>query len=169
MRVLEDRIVVFENTSVFIYDKDNNVKVQPTEVTFGNSLVTTIKKKSLTKTDPDDDIVVELPSKEDSINEFKHRGFTYKDKDSQNFQDIMWHIESATIQVFLNHGQGTKLTLDHPDLLTYMTSVGIPVLHEDDGVYIYLTELYPEHRTIFEQYKAKITEKPAEAEILTDI
>lgn len=151
MEALNAQIVQFKNTNYFIYNNDK-VKVYPTKVESGSTSITAILPT---------DIVVELDDYDMLVSGFTSLGFVMRDETNPIIEKP-WHLSGKTIQVFLTHSSGTKLIIENPDLVAYMKSVGIPTIYENDGIYIYLEELYEEHRLLFMQYGAEFNEKSNE-------
>lgn len=152
MNTINAQIVNFNNTNYFIYNGDT-VKINPTSVDSGSTSITAVIPT---------DIVVENQNYDDLVQEFLNLGFELPAPITGD--TIIWHLTGETIQVFLTHDNGTKMILENPDLMNYMTLNNIQCIYESEGIYIYLTELYPEHRQLFEYYKARITERPIDTQ-----
>jgi len=73
-----------------------------------------------------------------------------------NIEPRFWHHKNLPIQVFLKHERSTAMILKYPLLPVYMEQQKIVVMHEPDGVYIYLTIMLDEHRYIFKEFDAEI-------------
>lgn len=73
-----------------------------------------------------------------------------------NIQPRFWHHKNLPIQVFINHERSTAMILKYPLLMVYMEQEKIVVMHEPDGVYIYLTTMLEEHRNIFNEFNGEI-------------
>lgn len=143
------QIVEFTNTYYFIYN-ENGVVSYPKYVPSGTSSCTSVKSS---------DIIVERSSMEELITEFNGLGFIVLDDD---LNSIKWHDDihsDRIIQIYLDHSNGTKLILENGELMSYMQNIGIPCIHDVDGVYIYLEELFDEHFQLFKSYRARIVQK----------
>lgn len=149
MDKLNAEIVSFSNTNYFIYN-ENNVKIYPTKVDSGSTSITAIIPT---------DIIVENNNYDDLLLEFNRLGFIMP---SGNTEIVKWHDDinvARTIQVYIIHEYGTKLVIDNPELIPYMLSIGIPCIYENEGIYIYLSELFDEHKSLFGIYKARMLQK----------
>ena len=143
------QIVEFTNTNYFIYN-ENGVVTYPEYIPSGTSKGTSVKFS---------DIIVERSSMEELMEVFNNLGFVMPKDDSK---PITWHggiHSNRMIQVYLDHSNGTKLILENGELMTYMQNIGIPCIHDIDGVYIYLEELFDQHFQLFRNYRARITQK----------
>ena len=149
MEELIFKILSFTNTCFFIYGinpetQEKYVKHIPTQVDATNSAITVI--------DPTKEYPIERPTLEELMTKFDELGLTL----DIEFSNFKWHRSDKLMQVFITHEQGTQLIMENPMLMGYLETVGIPVVHEVEGIYIYLDELYPEHKALFEHYNAKI-------------
>jgi hypothetical protein len=143
MNVVNAQIVSFTNTNYFIYNT-NGVRVFPTSVDAMTSSITAITP---------DDIIVERGNMDELMEHFTSLGFEYRDP--MVLRNI-WHRGETTIQVRLTHDRTTSMILKYPSLVDYMVVNGIAIVHESDFVYIYLNELYDEHKSIFDEHNATI-------------
>lgn len=149
MEELIFKIVGFTNTCFFIYGinaetQEKYVRHIPTQVDATNQTVTVI--------DPTKEFSVETETLEELMVKFDELGLTL----DIEYNNLKWHYSDRSIQVFITHENGTRLIMENPQLMGYLEMVGIPVIHEIEGIYIYLNELYAEHKALFDHYNAKI-------------
>jgi hypothetical protein len=62
------------------------------------------------------------------------------------------------IQVFFKYLDASSMVQSYPDLMVYIRENAIPIIFEVEGVYIYLSVIYDEHRNLFNYFNAIITE-----------
>jgi len=156
METVQAQIVTFKNTNYFIYNNDRIV-IYPTTLDAITSQATAITPT---------DVVVERVTIEELMEEFDSLGFIMPEVDENGMPVIepKWHDEDRLIRVIFTHDNATKMILGNPMLPVYMVQNSIIVIHEADGVYIYLNDLFEEHRMLFEMYGGNIVDK---AEIIT--
>ena len=73
-----------------------------------------------------------------------------------NIAPRLWHHRDKPIQVYLTHPNSTAMILKYPMLPIYMEQEKIAVVHEPDGVYIYLMFMLDQHQAIFKEFEAEI-------------
>lgn len=60
------------------------------------------------------------------------------------------------IKVSFNYRNAASMLQEYPYLSDYIVKNAIPIIYYKEGVTIYLSELYDEHRSIFIKYNAEI-------------
>ena len=60
------------------------------------------------------------------------------------------------IKVSFNYRNVASMLQEYPYLSDYIVKNAIPIIYYKEGVTIYLSELYDEHRSIFIKYNAEI-------------
>lgn len=150
MQELNYKIVTFTDTCFFIY-KENTVIQPPTVVDSGNTLTTAYN--------PTTDIPIERRTIEDLMVEFDRLGLVMP-IDSTIPVEPLWHDKTRGVKLFLTYENNTILMQGVYGLflLDYFKNIipPAPTFNEPEGVYIYLSEIYLEHKTILESYGAKI-------------
>lgn len=150
MNILETKIVTFSNTCLFIYS-GNNVIIPPTIVNSGDTLATSYNQLT--------DVVVEAHNIEDLMIEFDKLGLILPIDPTTPIEPT-WHDKSRGVQLYISYENNATLMQGEYGLylLDYFKNIipPAPTFNEPEGVYIYLCELYLEHRTILEKYGARI-------------
>lgn len=78
-----------------------------------------------------------------------------------NIKPGVWHAPLKPVQLKLTHAQNTML-MQSPygvDLLTYFNSIKPETFNEEDAIYIYLKEIFPQHRDLLEGFGAVVIDK----------
>jgi hypothetical protein len=121
---------------------------------------TKVEKGSITVLGITEDIEVKIANTIEELNdELYALGFTVKDSYDIIQQFAPWHIEQCTIRVYMDSMKYNKMIREVNGLFEYFKSVGIPFVEYDNGGFLYLTEIYPEHEQLLNQYGAKIEYK----------
>lgn len=83
----------------------------------------------------------------------------------------IWHDENRHIQVIISEyikrellvlNQEHDILGNHPDvamLLAYVKTISASSVNEDGNLYIYLNEIYPEHKAFLESFGIQINHK----------
>lgn len=144
MEILKEAIISIDKP-FFIYNKITMViKVYPTIVEPGN--------KSITTFDPTTDEPFIKDTIEEVMVEFDRLGFMMPEEDT-------WDFPEKSIRVFITHEQNTLImqSVYGLDLLTYFKQITPPIVSKIAGIYIYLNEIFPDHKGLLESFGAVIT------------
>lgn len=87
--------------------------------------------------------IVELPSIDLVMADFDKEGF-------QMPEENPWDIQSV-LRIFLDDTDLVDMLKDYPAMSPYIESVKETTIKRNGGRWIYLSELYPEHKSLFEQ------------------
>lgn len=70
-----------------------------------------------------------------------------------------WHIEQCAIRVYMDSIKYNKMIREVDGLYEYFKSVGIPFVEYDNGGFLYLNEIFPQHEELLNSYGATIEHK----------
>lgn len=98
------------------------------------------------------DTPVEKSTIEEVMADFEANGFVMPEQDT-------WDFPLRKIRVFMTDSDYLDILTEHPDLLSFFDVLKDFIVKRNGGRWIYLEELFDEHRFIFIQYgSAKIEE-----------
>lgn len=151
MEIIQDiQFAKMENTCFFTYNT-NGVVSYPQEVTTGNTAI-------FTKTP--DLVPVEAQTMEELMVIYTGMGFTIPDPTQPVV--VEWVYPDKSVRLFMTYKDYVAL-LASPygiPMLEYFNTIEPLVVDTNEGKYIYLSELYDEHKVILEQYNCVVENKP---------
>ena len=137
MKILKEAIVEIDKP-FFIYNKvEMKVKVYPKPIKVGSTSVTTF--------DPTVDEVVIMDTIEEVNAEFESLGFKVLELD-------MWDYPAQIIRVFLSDTDLMDMLSTYPQFSPFIEMVKDTTIKRNGGRWIYLSELFPEHKELFGSY-----------------
>jgi hypothetical protein len=71
----------------------------------------------------------------------------------------IWHDETCSIQTLQNNEDCLAMLDAYPEIGVYRKQNNIETIRENGFVYVYVNYILDEHRTLLENFNAKITEK----------
>jgi len=70
----------------------------------------------------------------------------------------IWHDETKSIQIIQSNNDCLAMLDEYPEIAVYRKENNIESIRENGFVYVYVNNLFPEHRALFEQFNAEINE-----------
>jgi len=70
----------------------------------------------------------------------------------------IWHDETKSIQIIQSNNDCLVMLDEYPEIAVYRKENNIESIRENGFVYVYVNNLFPEHRALFEQFNAEINE-----------
>ena len=68
----------------------------------------------------------------------------------------IWHDKTKSIKISQSYQDSLEMLEEYPEIALYRKENGIKTIKENGFVYIYVNELFDEHRTILEKYNTII-------------
>jgi hypothetical protein len=148
MKALIPTIVTFDKP-YFVYELSTmKVTHAPEDVQAGSEAATAV---NFTTQKP-----IEADTIEDLMVKFDELGLKMDEPDS-------WDFEEKKVQLFMTYEQNASLMQSDYglDLLGYFKSLNpLPItVNKIQGIYIYLSEIYPQHRGLLESFGIRVIDK----------
>ena len=70
-----------------------------------------------------------------------------------------WHDETKSIQIIQSNNDCLNMLKEYPEVGVYRKQNNIDTYVDNNLVYVYVNNLLPEHRLMFEQFNSTINEK----------
>lgn len=115
--------------------------------------------------------LVEVDTIEQLQAEINLLGLIFNCETIDDSEKLTWHVsdKNLVVRIFMQSNDYIKLLASREiynssflgiSMLYYFNTINPVMIEEDNGYYIYLSELFEEHKVILERFNAKIQLKP---------